>query len=100
MTRYRRRPQPLSSALERLQGEWVPATLLARIQQRWATVAGAEIATVSRPVSEHDGVLTVVCDEAGWAQELQLLSREIIAALNRELGESKIRTLRCVTGGS
>ncbi len=100
MTRYRRGPRPLSGALDRLQGEWVPATLLARMQQRWAAVAGAEIALVSRPVGEHDGVLTVVCDDAAWAQELQLLSREVIAALNRELGESKMRTLHCVTGGS
>lgn len=100
MTRYRRQPRPIAGALDRLQGDWVPATLLAGIQQRWAAVAGAEIAAVSRPVSEHDGVLTVVCDEAVWAQQLQLLSREIIAALNGELRESKIRTLRCVTGGS
>jgi predicted nucleic acid-binding Zn ribbon protein len=100
VTRYRRQPRPLSGALDRLQGEWVPATLLARIQQCWAAVAGAEIAAVSRPVSERGGVLTVVCDESAWAQELQLLSRDIVAALNRELGDSKIRTIRCVTGGS
>ena len=100
MTRYRRHPRPLSEALERIQGEWVPDTLLAGVQRRWVTVAGAEIGAVSRPVNERDGVLTVVCDDAAWAHELQLLSREIVTALSREVGESRIRALRCVTGGS
>ena len=51
-----------------------------------------------RPTAERDGILTVTCDAAVWAQELDLMAAELIEKLNAALGEDAIRELRCRTG--
>jgi predicted nucleic acid-binding Zn ribbon protein len=43
-------------------------------------------------------VLTVTCNAAVWAQELNLMAGELIVRLNQELGAERIRELRCRTG--
>jgi hypothetical protein len=48
-------------------------------------------------VAEHDGVLTVSCDAAVWAQELELMAGELIARINDALGGEAIRAVRCRT---
>jgi len=55
------------------------------------------IAAASRPVAERAGVLTVACEAAVWAQELELMGEELVVRLNRELGEESISSLRCRT---
>ena len=52
----------------------------------------------ARPTAEREGVLTVTCDAAVWAQELDLMAGELIPNLNAALGEQAIRELRCRTG--
>ena len=91
-------PRPLSSALEPLVGQLAPATPLARVQQQWPEAAGAAIAAAARPVALHDGVLTVACEAAVWAQELELVAEPLIGGLNEALGESLVVALRCRTG--
>jgi predicted nucleic acid-binding Zn ribbon protein len=91
-------PRPLSRALEALAATLAPATTLARVQGVWERVAGETIAAAARPSAERDGVLTVTCTAAVWAQELDLLAGELIARLNDDLGEPAIRELRCRTG--
>jgi predicted nucleic acid-binding Zn ribbon protein len=61
-------------------------------------VAGPAIASAARPSSERDGVLTVVCEAAVWAQELDLMGGELVSSLNAALGAQSIRELRCLTG--
>jgi predicted nucleic acid-binding Zn ribbon protein len=94
----RRAPRPLSVALAQLAGELAPATTLARVQQIWQQAAGIAISEAGRPTAERDGVLTITCSDAVWAQELDLMSTEIIRCLNQVLGEGIIRSLRCRTG--
>jgi len=90
----RRGPRPVGLALDAVTGALAPATLLAEVQRVWPQVAGERFARAAEPVSERDGVLTVACESAVWAQELDLLSERVIEALNEALGRSAVRRLR------
>ncbi len=90
-------PRQISSALERLTASLAPATTLARVQGVWESVAGSAIAAEARPSSEHNGVLTVSCSAAVWAQELDLMGPVLISRLNAALGDEALSGLRCRT---
>jgi predicted nucleic acid-binding Zn ribbon protein len=90
-------PRSLASALERLAGSLAPVTTLARVQEVWEQATGPAIAAAAHPSAERDGVLTVRCEAAVWAQELDLMATELIARLNAALGADAIRELRCRT---
>jgi predicted nucleic acid-binding Zn ribbon protein len=94
----RRAPRTLSAALEGLTGTLAPATTLARVQAIWETAAGPAVARAARPTAEHNGVLTVTCEAAVWAQELDLMAEQLTGSLNAALGGEPIRELRCRTG--
>ncbi len=85
-------------ALGRLAPRLAPATPLARVQGVWAAAAGPAIAAAARPVSEHEGVVTVLCEAAVWAAELELMSEQIVARINELLGAAEVRGMRCRTG--
>jgi predicted nucleic acid-binding Zn ribbon protein len=91
-------PRAISAALAELTSALAPATTLARVQEVWELAAGPAVAAASRPVAERAGVLTVSCEAAVWAQELELMGDELIARINTELGEQSITRLRCRTG--
>jgi predicted nucleic acid-binding Zn ribbon protein len=91
-------PRPLSVALQDLTSALAPATTLARVQEIWGRATGPAIAAAARPTAEHDGVLTVTCDAAVWAQELDLMAGELVPRLNAALGGQAVRELRCRTG--
>ena len=91
-------PRPLSVALEALAGNLAPASTLARVQEVWEGVAGPALTAAARPTAEHDGVLTVTCTAAVWAQELDLMAGELMARLNAALDSDAIHALRCRTG--
>jgi predicted nucleic acid-binding Zn ribbon protein len=90
----RRAPRPLGAALDRLTAGLSPATLLADVQRAWPSAAGEAFAAQSAPTGERDGVITVSCASAVWAQELDLLSERVVARLNEELGRQAVRGLR------
>ncbi len=94
----RRAPRPVSAAISELTSALAPATTLASVQEVWETVAGAGIAAAARPVSERSGTLTIACEAAVWAQELELMGQELVDRINAELGSETITRLRCVTG--
>jgi predicted nucleic acid-binding Zn ribbon protein len=91
-------PRPLSTALQSLTATLAPATTLARVQELWERTTGPAIAAAARPTAERDGVLTVTCTAAVWAQELDLMAAQLIPNLNAALGDEAIRELRCRTG--
>ena len=91
----RRGPRPLGLALEELTGAIAPATLLAEVQRAWTRAAGEAFAAATEPVSERDGVITVACASAVWAQELDLMGPELVERLNAALGADLVRGLRC-----
>ena len=70
----RLRPAPARHARSRRSRPTLaPATTLARVQEIWERAAGPAIAAAARPTAERDGILTVTCEAAVWAQELDLM---------------------------
>ncbi|HUA74865.1 MAG TPA: DUF721 domain-containing protein [Solirubrobacteraceae bacterium] len=91
-------PRPLSAALDGLTTTLAPATTLARVQEAWERVTGPAIAAAARPTAEREGVLTVTCEAAVWAQELTMMQADLLGRLNAELGSHELDSLRCRTG--
>jgi predicted nucleic acid-binding Zn ribbon protein len=87
-------PRPVSVALDAFTTSLAPATLLAEVQRAWPRAAGARFAPHSEPRKERDGIVTVACSEAVWAQELDLMSELVLGRLNDALGRPAVRRLR------
>jgi predicted nucleic acid-binding Zn ribbon protein len=81
-------PRPLGAALHQARARAEPRTLLAATQSAWPTAAGARVAAEAEPVAERDGVVTIACRSATWAQELDLLQPELVERLNGALSEA------------
>jgi predicted nucleic acid-binding Zn ribbon protein len=78
-------PRPIGAAIgDALEGA-EPATLLAAVQSAWLAAVGEAIAREANPVSERDGVVTVACRSSTWAQELDLLGRQILEQVRGKL---------------
>jgi hypothetical protein len=97
VSQFRRSPRPLAFAVEEIQSDLAPETVLAEAQAAWRTAVGDAIADQARPVSERGGVLTIACSASVWAQELDLMAASIIERLNGALGGPEITRIRCVT---
>ncbi len=91
-------PRPLATALEQLNDTLAPASTLARVQEVWEGAVGPAVAASARPTAEREGVLTVTCAAAVWAQELDLMADAVLTGLNDALGAECVRELRCRTG--
>ena len=91
-------PRPLGASLQELAATLAPASTLARAQEGWERAVGPAIAACAQPTAERDGVLTVLCESAVWAQELTLMQSRVLAALNEQLGGGTVRELRCRAG--
>jgi predicted nucleic acid-binding Zn ribbon protein len=81
----RRTPRPVGAALQTVLSGAEPATLLAAVQSAWPGAVGEAVAREASPVSERDGVVTVSCRSATWAQELDLLGAQILSQVRRNL---------------
>jgi len=84
----RRAPRSLSSALSGVLERIAPQTPLATAQLAWPRAAGDAIAAESGPVAERDGVLTIACSSASWAEQLDLLQGDLLERLRAEIGPS------------
>jgi predicted nucleic acid-binding Zn ribbon protein len=93
-------PRPLSDALGVLNERLAPASTLGSVQRLWASVVGEPIARGARPVSEHDGVLQIACDDAVWASELELLGPSLVSSLNAAIGRDAVRAVRVRADGA
>jgi predicted nucleic acid-binding Zn ribbon protein len=95
-------PRRIGVALADLSEKLAPATTLAGVQARWPDAVGPAIAAEAEPVSERDGIVTIACRSAVWAQELDLLGPDLVARLNELLGGAAgagpVRGLRAVVG--
>jgi predicted nucleic acid-binding Zn ribbon protein len=94
----RRAPRALAVALERVTADLEPATTLGRLQGCWAETVGERVGQEAQPVSEHDGVVTVACRSAVWAQELELMAQDLLGKLNAALGDRSVTQLRFKAG--
>jgi predicted nucleic acid-binding Zn ribbon protein len=84
-------PRALSVALGSVVQAAQPATLLARVQAVWPEVAGPGLAATATPVSERGGVVTVACESAVWAQELELLGPDLLTRFGEALAADRAR---------
>jgi hypothetical protein len=89
-------PRPIEAALDRALPEARPTGLLAEVQSLWKELAGTELARSASPVSERQGTVTVACESAVWAQELELLAGDLRARLNSRLTQGAVARLRFV----
>jgi predicted nucleic acid-binding Zn ribbon protein len=87
VSRSRRQPRPLGDALSAAVQPLAPATPLGAVQGVWAAAVGERVAAEASPVAERDGVVTVACGSATWAQELDLLAGDVLGKLRSELPE-------------
>jgi predicted nucleic acid-binding Zn ribbon protein len=85
VARRRRTPRSLGEALPGAIDAAAPSTPLAAVQSAWRDAVGERIAAAASPVSERDGTVTVACESATWAQELDLLEAEIASKLRSNL---------------
>jgi predicted nucleic acid-binding Zn ribbon protein len=93
-------PRPLASALRAVRERSAPRTPLAAVQGCWREVAGETIAAEAEPVSEREGVVTIACRSATWAQELDLLQDDILRRLCDALSEHRPTALRFTADAS
>ncbi len=75
-----------------------PPGLLAELQGVWPEVVGPVLADSARPVSEREGIVTVACESAVWAQELELLAGDLCTRLNARLTQGAVARLRFIVG--
>jgi len=86
-------PRPVSFALGALADRLEPPTPLAALQRAWPAAAGS-FARTTEPVGERDGVLSVACESAVVAHELDLMSELVVDRLNAALGRPAVKRLR------
>jgi predicted nucleic acid-binding Zn ribbon protein len=91
-------PRPLSEALDKAVPYARPAGLLAEVQSAWPAVAGAALAGAAGPVSERAGIVTVACESAVWAQELELLGADLARRLDQAVTGGRVERLRFIVG--
>ena len=87
-------PRSASHAVRALTDRLAPATGLAVVQRAWPTAAGEVLAAQASPTGEAQGVVTVTCASAVWAQELDLMAPAVIERLNATIGTDLVRALR------
>jgi predicted nucleic acid-binding Zn ribbon protein len=91
-------PHAIGSTIRALREQAQPATLLAAVQASWREAVGEAIAQQAWPVRDRDGVITVECRAATWAQELDLLQTDLLERLNSQLGDARVTRLRMIVG--
>jgi predicted nucleic acid-binding Zn ribbon protein len=96
----RRAPRPIGAALDSVMSGVEPATLLAAVQSAWPGAVGEAVAREAAPVSERDGVITVACRSATWAQELDLLGSQILGQVRQNLPDwASLEAIRFTASG-
>lgn len=58
-----------------------------RVLERWAQIVGPKIADVTVAERIRDGKLWVSVSHPAWRNELVFMRQELIAKINRDLGE-------------
>lgn len=69
---------------------WQRRISLSMVLRRWPELVGEDNAQHSTPVDYTDGVLIVDCDSTSWATAMRYAASQIVATLNRKLGEQTV----------
>lgn len=90
-----RGPRPAGDAVRALADRLAPLSTLADVQRVWDAAVGESLAAVAQPTAEAGGTLTVTCESAVWAQEIDLMAGQLLERVNVALGAPRIAALRC-----
>ena len=93
--KHRFGPRKAETAIAQLVRGLQPASLLADVQRVWKDAVGPALAGHATPTAATNGVVSVTCESAVWAQELTLMAGELTGQLNTRLGPGTVRELRC-----
>ncbi len=85
-------PEPLGDTLDRLLTErgWDVPAAIAGVTQRWAEIAGADLAAHCRPERFADGVLFLVAESTAWATQVRLLVPQLRTRLDDVVGRGVV----------
>ncbi|MFI8101517.1 DUF721 domain-containing protein [Streptomyces sp. NPDC086023] len=98
-----RDPMRLGTALSRLQTEhgWENPLAVAGVMRRWPELVGPELARHCVPLKYEDDPdkreLHVQCDSDAWAAQLRMLSAQLVARLNEDLGQGTVRLIKVLS---
>lgn len=89
-------PKPFGAAIRELLASrgWEQRAAVGGVFGNWPRIVGPELARHTRPERFDDGELTVVADSNAWAQQVRLLSAQLVRRLNEELGHGTVRRVR------
>lgn len=87
-----RDPQLVGDLFDRMITErgWSTQVTARALLQRWPDLVGEVNAAHSRVEGFEDRVLTVRCDSTTWATSLRSLAAQLVAELNRRLGDGSV----------
>jgi predicted nucleic acid-binding Zn ribbon protein len=91
-------PRPAAVALRAALERTAPRTDLAAWQAAWPAAVGPAVAAAAEPVAESDGVLTVRCHSATWAQELSLMEAQLLERLAGQISGVSPRAIKVLVG--
>ncbi len=95
----KKKPSPISDVLA---GVLKDTGIAARVEQagiipEWPSLVGAQIASVTEPMSiTPDGTLFVTVTTNAWMNELSLLEPELLRAVNVKEGRAPVKKIRWV----
>ena len=72
-------PTPLGKTLEQFLHHLgaPPVRTLSNLSREWPEVVGPTLAQHSKPTDVIDGVLSIICDDASWASQLNWMDHQI-----------------------
>ncbi|WP_229115866.1 DciA family protein [Parenemella sanctibonifatiensis] len=87
-----RDPKPLGDAMDGLlrRKGWRTQINVQLLIGKWSSLVGEVNADHSEPVGYSDKVLTVRADSSTWAASLRMIAPQIVAQINRELGDGTV----------
>jgi len=93
-----RDPQPIGSVFENVVRKrgWTKRLSLSTVLRNWAGLVGEANAEHSKPVDFTNGVLKIQCDSTAWATGMRYSASQLVAQLNRELGDDTVKRVDVV----
>ena len=88
------RPKRIGEALDRALDPIAPKTPLAEIQRLWPAAVGPQIAAVTKVLEELDGTVTIECENTIWANELEMMSPQLLEKLASQMDGAAPEKLR------
>ncbi|MGA4670039.1 DUF721 domain-containing protein [Propionibacteriaceae bacterium Y1923] len=87
-----RDPQSVQSVLGELirRRDWTTQLNVRTLLVQWAELVGPTNAAHSHPEGFQDGVLTIRAESTTWATSLRSLAPNLVAELNRQLGDGSV----------